>query len=118
MVREKAPMLGKTFRWTPAPASAKGPASDFECPVALPPGVRSTRLRVGVLSSAGLEAPSGVARRKVVERPRPATGNGRRGVPVLTFGPRTVCTACGIIGADARPNWRENPARDSLTGVQ
>ena len=28
-------------------------------------------------------------------------------VPVPTFGPRMVCTKCGIIGADARPNWRE-----------
>jgi hypothetical protein len=28
-------------------------------------------------------------------------------VPVPTFGPRMVCTRCGIIGADARPNWRE-----------
>jgi hypothetical protein len=28
-----------------------------------------------------------------------------------------VCTRCGIIGADARPNWREQPARESLTGA-
>jgi hypothetical protein len=28
-----------------------------------------------------------------------------------------LCTACGIIGADARPNWREPPPRGSLTGV-
>jgi hypothetical protein len=28
-------------------------------------------------------------------------------VPVPTFGPRMVCTSCGIIGADVRPNWRE-----------
>ena len=27
-------------------------------------------------------------------------------VPVPTFGPRMVCTDCGIIDADARPNWR------------
>jgi hypothetical protein len=27
-----------------------------------------------------------------------------------------VCTACGIVGADARPNWTERPARASLTG--
>jgi hypothetical protein len=38
-------------------------------------------------------------------------------VPVPTFGPRMVCTRCGIIGADARPNCREKPARE-LTGVQ
>jgi hypothetical protein len=31
---------------------------------------------------------------------------------------RMVCTRCGIIGADARPNWREQPQRESLTGVQ
>jgi hypothetical protein len=29
-------------------------------------------------------------------------------VPVSTFGPRMVCTGCGIVGADARPNWREH----------
>jgi hypothetical protein len=28
-------------------------------------------------------------------------------VPVPAFGPRIVCTKCGIIGADVRPNWRE-----------
>jgi hypothetical protein len=26
---------------------------------------------------------------------------------VPSFGPRMVCTKCGIIGADVRPNWRE-----------
>jgi hypothetical protein len=30
-------------------------------------------------------------------------------VPVPSFGPRMVCTRCGIIGADARPNWQEQP---------
>ena len=39
-------------------------------------------------------------------------------VPVPTFGPRMVCTRCGIISADARPNWREQPPRETLTGVQ
>jgi hypothetical protein len=29
-----------------------------------------------------------------------------------------VCIGCGIIGADARPRWREQPPRESLTGVQ
>ena len=28
-------------------------------------------------------------------------------VLVPTLGPRMVCTRCGIIDADARPNWRE-----------
>jgi hypothetical protein len=37
-------------------------------------------------------------------------------VPVPAFGPRMVCTRCG--GADARPNWRERPERESLTGAQ
>jgi hypothetical protein len=35
---------------------------------------------------------------------------------VREFGPRMVCTRCGIVGADARPNWKEQPARESLTG--
>jgi hypothetical protein len=39
-------------------------------------------------------------------------------VPVPTFGPRMVCTRCGIIGADARPHWQEQPPREPLTGVQ
>jgi hypothetical protein len=26
-------------------------------------------------------------------------------VPVPVFGPRMVCTSCGIIGAFARPSW-------------
>jgi hypothetical protein len=29
-------------------------------------------------------------------------------VPLPRFGPRMVCTRCGIIGADARPNWQES----------
>ena len=39
-------------------------------------------------------------------------------VPVPTFGQRMVCTVCGIVGADARPNWQERSSRESLTGVQ
>jgi hypothetical protein len=38
--------------------------------------------------------------------------------PVLAFGPRMVCTSCGIVGADARPNWQERAQPDTLTGVQ
>jgi hypothetical protein len=29
-----------------------------------------------------------------------------------------VCTRCGIVGADARPNWHQPPPRESPTGVQ
>ena len=36
--------------------------------------------------------------------------------PVPAFGPRMVCTGCGIVGADVRPNWRERPQSESLTG--
>jgi hypothetical protein len=39
-------------------------------------------------------------------------------VAVPTFGPRMVCTGCGIVGADARRRWSEQPPRESLTGVQ
>jgi|HubBroStandDraft_6_1064221.scaffolds.fasta_scaffold5810015_1 hypothetical protein len=39
-------------------------------------------------------------------------------MPVQVFGPPMVCTRCGIVGADARPNWQEQPPRESLTGVQ
>jgi hypothetical protein len=30
---------------------------------------------------------------------------------VGTFRSRMVCTSCGIVGADARPNWREMKAQ-------
>jgi len=39
-------------------------------------------------------------------------------VTVPSFGARMVCTCCGIIGADVRPNWSERPQRESLTGRQ
>jgi hypothetical protein len=32
--------------------------------------------------------------------------------------PRMVCTSCGIVGADAGPNWKERPPREMLAGVQ
>jgi hypothetical protein len=38
-------------------------------------------------------------------------------VPVPAFGPRMVCTVCGAIGADARPNWNER-APVCLFGAQ
>jgi hypothetical protein len=35
---------------------------------------------------------------------------------VRWFGPRMVCTKCGMVGADVRPNWKERarnqPRRD------
>jgi hypothetical protein len=39
-------------------------------------------------------------------------------VPVPAFGPRMVCSGCGIIGAFARPNWQERSPQESLTGRQ
>ncbi len=36
-------------------------------------------------------------------------------VPVPSFGPRMVCTVCGAIGADARPNWNEMYKREPIT---
>jgi hypothetical protein len=38
-------------------------------------------------------------------------------VPVPAFGPRMVCTSCGIVGGDARPNWQEQPQRETLRPV-
>jgi hypothetical protein len=37
-------------------------------------------------------------------------------VAVPACGPRMVCTRRGIVGADARTNWKEQPARATLTG--
>jgi hypothetical protein len=39
-------------------------------------------------------------------------------VPVPTFGPRMVCTRCGIIGADARANWQEHPSTRGGPGLR
>jgi hypothetical protein len=39
-------------------------------------------------------------------------------VAVPSFGPRMVCTGCGIVGADARPNWQKQPPHKSITGMQ
>jgi hypothetical protein len=36
---------------------------------------------------------------------------------VLDLDRRAVCTKCGIIGADVRPNWSERPPQESLTGT-
>jgi hypothetical protein len=30
-------------------------------------------------------------------------------VTVPSLGPKMVCTKCGIIGAEERPNWLEKP---------
>jgi hypothetical protein len=32
--------------------------------------------------------------------------------------PKAVCTNCGMIGADVRPDWTERPQTESLTGAQ
>jgi hypothetical protein len=40
------------------------------------------------------------------------------GVWVQAFASRVVCTSCGMIGADVRPNWQEQRPRESLTGAQ
>jgi hypothetical protein len=39
-------------------------------------------------------------------------------VTVPAIGPRMACTGCGIVDADARPNWKEQPPREMLAGVQ
>jgi hypothetical protein len=39
-------------------------------------------------------------------------------IHVSAFGRRMVCTSCGIIGADVRPNWKERSEQESLTGRQ
>jgi hypothetical protein len=34
---------------------------------------------------------------------------------VQSFGPKMVCTKCGFIGADARPNWNDATVLPSKT---
>jgi hypothetical protein len=36
-------------------------------------------------------------------------------VIVPWFGPRMVCSVCGRLGADVRPNWKEQSTRKSLS---
>jgi hypothetical protein len=61
-----------------------------------------------------LAAPAGSVHREAVLSANRWPGD----VAVPTFGPRMVCTGCGIVGADARPNWTEQPQRETLTGMQ
>jgi hypothetical protein len=35
-------------------------------------------------------------------------------VPVASFGARMVRTSCGMVGADARPNWDERRERSAF----
>jgi hypothetical protein len=37
---------------------------------------------------------------------------------LLDLDRRAVCTKCGMIGADVRPNWSERPPPESLTRTQ
>jgi hypothetical protein len=37
---------------------------------------------------------------------------------LLELNRRVVCTRCGMIGADVRPNWSERAKPESLTGTQ
>jgi PIN domain len=37
-------------------------------------------------------------------------------VYVPSFGRRMACTRCGIVDADARPNWKERAVRPNRTG--
>jgi hypothetical protein len=37
---------------------------------------------------------------------------------LLDLDRRAVCTKCGMIGADVRPNWSERPQPETLTGTQ
>ena len=38
-------------------------------------------------------------------------------VTVPSFGRMMVCSKCGSIGADVRPNWKEQSDRPSLSGT-
>jgi hypothetical protein len=56
------------------------------------------RRPVAVRAVLALSSPSRAERRSLARRHSCAA-----------FGPRMVCTRCGIIGADGRPNWKEQP---------
>jgi hypothetical protein len=37
---------------------------------------------------------------------------------LLDMDRQAVCTKCGIIGGQVRPNWDDRPESESLTGAQ
>jgi len=37
---------------------------------------------------------------------------------LLDLDRKAVCTKCGMIGADVRPNWSERPPAESMPGAQ
>jgi hypothetical protein len=39
-------------------------------------------------------------------------------IEVHSFRPRLKCSKCGVRNIDVRPNWKEQPSRESLTGRQ
>jgi hypothetical protein len=39
-------------------------------------------------------------------------------MPVPAFRAGMVCTNCGIIGTDVRPNWLKRAKTETLTGMQ
>jgi hypothetical protein len=42
----------------------------------------------------------------------------RRPQALRDLSPKAVCTRCGMIGADVRPNRQEREKRESLIGAQ
>jgi hypothetical protein len=44
--------------------------------------------------------------------------HGVRHLLLLDMCRKAVCTKCGVVGADVRPNWSERPPPKSLTGAQ
>jgi hypothetical protein len=37
-------------------------------------------------------------------------------VVLKSLEPRMVCSRCGLIGADVRPNWSDQPTRETMVG--
>jgi hypothetical protein len=35
-------------------------------------------------------------------------------VALKSLEPRMVCSRCGLIGADVRPNWSDQPGRETM----
>jgi hypothetical protein len=79
------------------------PARDFDCG--------------GVCEQLGCDMPHRAGHEGIVDPARLGSSEGNSSA-VPTFGPRVECTRCGIIGTHARPNWQEQPLRETLTGVQ
>src|SRR6476469_6128481 len=81
----------------------------------MPPRFRATRQRRRRMFRSVIGGPSTKAHRVWPDKTQSTSVDDYPDdMEVRSFGRSIVCAHCGRIGADARPNWREQTARPSL----